>query len=335
MSIAMNIYNKIQNIEMSGIKTLDATPLTNEHLFVRDSTREQLREELAKLKVSLDDSTSPSISVIKELHSQGLIGLDNTRIEEIINASPEMLEDATEKLERIYSELENKEKIMVALQTAYERKLNEYAQLEASNKDYSKEKDDKMKEMLEKEIFEAYIDYQRDLLKTADKEVSEQNLDHSDQHKIDFVRKIFGVMEPKQLDNFGTELLLFGITHNIPDAVRLGENIAGLNNEHISEDVEKMLKQYSIDNSDRLRERIQFTGPMKGIIKNRRDSLMKKDDREQYIPVNINELHQKYNDRYNQWRLPSALTDDHRRYGIYSSIFGEEKLKKIEKFINE
>ena len=79
----MNIYNKIQNIKMSGIHSLDATPITDEQLFARDSTKEQLRVELAKLKVSLDDNTSPSISVIKELHSQGLLGLENSKIEEI------------------------------------------------------------------------------------------------------------------------------------------------------------------------------------------------------------------------------------------------------------
>lgn len=320
---------------MSGIKTLDSTPLNDEHLFVRDSTKEQLRDELARLKISLDDSTSPSISVIKQLHSQGLIGLDNSKLEEIVNASPEMLNEATEKLEKIYSELENKEKIMIALQNAYESKLNEYAQLEASNKDFSREKDEKIKAMLEKEIFEAYIEYQRDLLKSADKEVSQQNLDFSDQHKIEFVRKIFGVMEPRQLDNFGADLLQFGITHNIPDAVRLGESIAGLNKENVSEELEKMLKQYTLDNSERLRERIQFTGPMKGIIKNRKENLMRKEDREAYIPVNYADLHKKYNDRYNQWRLPSAMAEDHSEYGVYGAIFGKEKLKKISEFVKE
>ena len=158
-----------------------------------------------------------------------------------------MFNEATDKLERIYSELENKEKIMVALQAAYDRKLNEYAKIEAATIDYSKEKDTKMKELLEKEIFEAYIDYQRNLLKTADKDVNQKALDFSEQHKIDFVRKIFGVMEPRQIDNFGTDLMIFGITHNIPDAVRIGENIAGLNKENVSNEIENMLKQYTIN----------------------------------------------------------------------------------------
>lgn len=332
-NIAMQMYAKVQSIQLSGVHTLDADSISEAALLDTDESRDVVRAELAKLKVSLDDSSSPSVSVIKDLHRQGLLGLDDSHIGQLVNASPEMLIDATDKLERIYSELEAKEQVMVSLQSAYDRKISELALSQTADKDFSRDKDAKVQELLEKDIFEAYIEYQRGLLKATDAEVDGVHLDYSDQHKVDFVRRVFGVMEPKQIGNFGTDLLQFGIAHDVPDAVRIGENLAGLNGEDVPADVVSRLKEYTLSHSDKLRERIQATGPMRSVVQTRRASLLSKQDREAYIPSNVDELANKYSDKYNSWRLPSPLARDHSKRGILDAALGKDRLDRLDKFL--
>jgi len=138
---------------------------------------------------------------------------------------------------------------------------------------------------------------------------------------------MFGITEAREICNFGTDLVEFGIAHDIPDAVRLGENIAGINNEQVSDDLTERLKQYSIKNSQRLREGIQFTGPMKGIIQGRKEKNFRQSGGEFYIPNGkfhlsyFVETHQWINDRYNKWRVPSIYAIEHTKYGVWSQIF--------------
>lgn len=334
--LALAMFDKIQKMELPNTSTLDAKVIEDGNKFLKETTREDLREELAKLKISLDDNTSPSVSMIKELHRQGFLGLDDSEVEKLINQEAETWENTTEKLENVYDELENKERLMVALQNAYDRKLQEYVKLENQpEKDIFAEKEEHVSNMLEKEIFEAYIDYQRSLLKENYMSNQDQMdpMQYTDQHKIDVVRRIFGVMETKQMNNFGTDLLTFGVTHDVPDAVRIGENIAGLNDEDVPDDINQKLKRYYLENSEKLRERINITGPMKGIVQNRKESLMRQEDRNGYIPSNMTELHEKYNTKYNRWRLPSIYTQDYSKRGQWDAILGKERLDKFEEFV--
>lgn len=116
------------------------------------------------------------------------------------------------------------------------------------------------------------------------------------------------------------DLLEFGIENDIPDAVRIGENLAGLQNEHISDDLEHRLKQYTLKNSKRLRDRMEFTGPMQSIIQRRKNQLLKES--------------QKYTHSGNSWRLHSGFAPDYSKYGILGEIFGEEKLDEISRYVN-
>lgn len=135
-----------------------------------------------------------------------------------------------------------------------------------------------------KELFEAYIEYQRTLLKEADASQSDSSsaVNLPDEHKINMIRSIFGVVEPGRINNFGTDLLEFGLTHDIPDAVRIGESLVGMDyieNANVSDALLKRLKAYKLKNSDKLRERIQHTGPMKSVIQRRKEHLMREQDR--------------------------------------------------------
>ena len=129
--------------------------------------------------------------------------------------------------------------------------------------------------------------------------------------------------------NVGSDLIEFGIAHNVPDAVRLGENLSGLNNEDIPDYLLNRLNQYKLKNADKLRERIQHTGPMKSIIQRRKENLMTQEDRTGYFPSNYDELKTKYNDKYNRWRLPSVYAVDHKRYGLLGELYGEERLERF------
>lgn len=129
--------------------------------------------------------------------------------------------------------------------------------------------------------------------------------------------------------NVGSDLIEFGISHNLPDAVRIGENLSGLNDEEVSEALLNRLHEYKLNHADQLREGIHTVGPMKSIIQRRKDSLMTKRDRQGYMPSNIDELRRKYNDKYNRWRLPSIYAADHKKFGILGEIYGEERLEKF------
>lgn len=331
IELALKVFEKIQGIELSNTFTLDAKEIDSAQI-ARDSKGDDvLLQELTKLKLSLEDSTSPSFSYIKDLHKKGLLGLDNSGIEKVINADPENLREISENLEKIYAELENKEKAMVAIQTAYDRKLQQISsETENAQKDLIAEKNERVANLLEKEIFEAYIEYQRDLLRQNDSESgSGVKPDYSDQHKIEVVRGLFGVSHT----HFGVDLLEFGISHDIPDAVRIGENLAGLNGETVPNETLLRLNEYTLNNSEKLRERIQVTGPMKGIVQARKDRLMTEQDRQGYLPSNIEELKVKYGDKYNQWRLPSIYADDYSKRGVLDAILGKERLDRLEKFV--
>jgi hypothetical protein len=324
IGLAMKIYNKIKKIKLSHSETLNSSNIDYEVFELNDeNTKDKLNNELKKLKLSLTDNTSPIMSTIKELHRIGMVG-DTEDTTKLINSSAEEFELVAGKLEGMYEELERKEQVMVQLQQAYERSLTQ-----AENEPLSMD-DSKMADLLEKEIFDAYIEYQRTLLKEIDMgKQMDAKTDLPDKHKIKVIRSIFGVMEPGSFNNSGTDLLEFGIAHDVPDAVRLGENIAGLNDEDFPDDLLYRLQQYKLKRADQLRERIQHTGPMKSIIQRRKESLMTVEDRNGFFPSNYEELKHKYNDKYNRWRLPSIYAVDHKKYGVLGEVLGQEKLDKL------
>ncbi len=94
--------------------------------------------------------------------------------------------------------------MILALQEAYDRKLHllEHHR-QTKQRDIIAEKNERLQEIIEKEIFDAYVEYQRNLLKETDSGYGNTRDDFfPDEHKIKVVRNIFGVME-NQNQNFG------------------------------------------------------------------------------------------------------------------------------------
>jgi len=316
------MLNRIQNIELNHTHTLNSSEIDADSIEMADPEfRQKLNDEIKKLKYSLNDSTSPSYSHIKKLHRQGLVG-DSEKTLQLPNASSKVLNEVVDQLDNICEELENKERTMIQLEQAYTHTLENSKTNTSLKRPHEKD--------LENEIFEAYLEYQRNLLKQLDYGTgSNFESNKSDEHKIKVIRNVFGVMEPGRMANVGSDLIEFGISHNIPDAVRIGENLSGLNDEDVSEDLLNRLHRYKLQHADDMREAINTSGPMKSIIQRRKESLMTARDRSGYLPSNIEELRDKYGDKYNKWRLPSIYAVDHKKFGILGEIYGEERLEKF------
>jgi hypothetical protein len=330
VDVAMKIFRKIQSVKLSHSFTLNSKEIDydvlSKGIFEREHKVKKMQKEflgveepnfdnlqlfkgksadeivrdIQILKNSLDAQTSPSFSYIKDMHRKGLLGLENSEVDQVVNTEPTDFIELNEKLENIYSELENKEKMMVELQQEYERNLRRIEAEQAKNRNEAEEWNKIARDDLEKTIYDAYIEYQRDLLDKAKTEAIQGTNDNMDttklpenvqnginNAKINIIRSVFGVMETKEISNFGSDLIDFGIAHDIPDAVRLGENIAGLNNEYISDELAERLKKYTLKNASKLRERIQFTGPMKSIIQKRKDFMTSRGTTEAYSQGNL------------------------------------------------
>lgn len=175
------------------------------------------------------------------------------------------------------------------------------------------------------------MEYQRDLLLQNDNYSPDLvKVDYTDMHKVKVIKQIFGVMEGKLLHNFGTDLLQFGIAHDIPDAVRIGENMAGLNDEDVPDHVKDKLREYILDNSAKLRERINVTGPMKGIVETRKRSTLSHSS-SVYLPEKYDKM-MAY-DKYNRWRLPSVFANDYKKRGYLDEILGKDRLDALEEYV--
>ena len=160
LSLALQVFNKIQGIELSKITNLDsgvADEFQNkidEHEMLRsdESVSQTLKSELYKLRSSLDDKSSPSLSQIKQYHKKGILGLDDEQVHKVIDSDLNDFKEASDHLENIYDELENKEQTMIALSDAYSQGIKYYNSKSNENIDYIKEKDEKLENMIEKEV---------------------------------------------------------------------------------------------------------------------------------------------------------------------------------------
>jgi len=183
VGIALRIFKKIQGIELSHNHTLDTKGVDisevdpenqnlPEHLRTTDDmSSDEIVQTLKLLKNSLDDSTSPSLSHIKDLHKKGLLGQSNELAKQVVNTESDDFFEVTKNLEGIYEELERKENAMIDLQNTYDTKLNllKYDQstskIDLQNKEAAR--------VLEEKVLQAYKEYQRDLLAKAQAEASQ------------------------------------------------------------------------------------------------------------------------------------------------------------------
>lgn len=163
LDLALQVFDRIKEIKLHHTHSLNSEEIDADLIEYADPQfKERLITELSKLKYSLDDTTSPTLSHIKELHRQGLVGdLDNNL--SLLNTDTQEINEVVTQLDNISDELENKEKVMSQLEQAYSHTLNQtkHYQKPLRNKEGSQE-------ALEEEIFDAYLEYQRGLLKELD-----------------------------------------------------------------------------------------------------------------------------------------------------------------------
>lgn len=61
---------------------------------------------------------------------------------------------------------------------------------------------------------------------------------------------------------YAQDLISFGLQHDIPEAVRLGEQMMSQNDYQISEQMAKAVREYKFNNQDRYRKAMKSTGPI-------------------------------------------------------------------------
>lgn len=61
---------------------------------------------------------------------------------------------------------------------------------------------------------------------------------------------------------YAQDLIVFGLDHNIPEAVRLGEKMMSENGYTLSLDMQKAVKHYLVDNSEKYQQAMKKTGPI-------------------------------------------------------------------------
>ncbi len=81
----MNILEKIQGIHLQNSFTLDTQKFDTTEILQDKDGDAQLQQELVKLKHSLNDATSPAYQYIKKLHKEGLLGLENSELDKVVN----------------------------------------------------------------------------------------------------------------------------------------------------------------------------------------------------------------------------------------------------------
>ena len=173
----------------------------------------------------------------------------------------------------------------------------------------------------------------------------------SDEVKVSLMRDTFSVILGEQLVNteqgkaastfptfYALDMVRFGLKKNIPGAIRLGELLLA---EHCSGDpkssmpveLQRAVKEYLIDHSQQYRDTIKQTGPINNTTiyhqathsGAQRSSVICKDDPywEEFFAKNYK--------KEDNWRYPSYLAWDHKKYGILGEIIDMEALEKRNK----
>ena len=184
-------------------------------------------------------------------------------------------------------------------------------------------------EASEKQAREAYQDYQRNLLMKIDHQENYGNsMEYTRVEKSQIVKRIYGMIEQKIPDNVGTDLIVFGLRHGNLNSIRLGEDIAGRNEEIVPVDVQRALSEYKLDNAEKVRDHFQQYGALAGQVRNSRQELDEKWEGPT-LPDNHDEIQQVHQIRYNKWRLPSILKKDYRQYGELEEVFGKDRIQRL------
>lgn len=129
---------------------------------------------------------------------------------------------------------------------------------------------------------------------------------------------------------YGQDFIIFGLENDIVEAVRLGEKVMSENGYVLSLELQKAVKNYLVQNSEKYNQAIKKTGPIDNTSLYRK---VKEQQNYQAAPVMMS-LDDPYwqnfidnNSRRNQqWRIPSHLAWTHKPYGIAGEVIDMKKI---------
>jgi len=143
-----------------------------------------------------------------------------------------------------------------------------------------------------------------------------------------------GGYQPMQVfvNFYSMDLIAFGMEHNIPEAVRLGEKMLSQNQFTLPKEIAKAVKQYKLQNNAKYNDAMKRTGPIntQSVYLNSRpvsdeyasNSIVNMDD-----PYWQNFYKQNYRAQ-DHYKLPSALAWDFKQGGIIGEIVDLKELQR-------
>lgn len=133
---------------------------------------------------------------------------------------------------------------------------------------------------------------------------------------------------------YAQDLIVFGMSNNISEAVRLGEHMLGELGATMSFDMAKAVKSWKIDNNAKYMDAIKRTGPINThsvYMDNRKEdsnsfgehSIVNMDD-----PYWVEYYRKNYRSQ-DFYKLPSVYAWDYKEHGIMGEIIDMKKLEEV------
>ena len=146
----------------------------------------------------------------------------------------------------------------------------------------------------------------------------------------------------QQVDIFNSfyaqDLIMFGISNNIAEAVRLGEKMLGENGDSLTFEMAKAVKEYQLNHKNSYQSAMKKTGPIdtKSVYMNNRSS--NKEEWNKSSIVNMDDPYwQEYMEKnfrsQDRYKIPSAYAWNYKPNGIMDEILDfKEAERKTEAF---
>jgi hypothetical protein len=127
-------------------------------------------------------------------------------------------------------------------------------------------------------------------------------------------------------------LIVFGLEHNIVEAVRLGEKMMSENNYTLSLEMQKAVKNYLLENSERYQKAMKKTGPIDNTSLYKHVKAQREKDAAPVIfslddPYWVDFI-EKNSKRTQQWKVPSHLAWNHKPFGIAGEVLDMKKIRE-------
>lgn len=214
--------------------------------------------------------------------------------------------------------------------------LNEHIELLADHWNHATEFEHKWNEVKNEKVQAMVEEHTQKLfgtLKEGSNDGSAYAATFSREEKLAFMEQALSIelggYQPMEV--FSTfychDLISFGMKHNIPEAVRLGEKMVGDNGDSLPFELAKRVKQWMLTHNMQYQEAMKRTGPINtsSVYKTKRgqeSSMVNADDPYWQEFMRKNYRSQDY------WKLPSAMAWDYKEHGILDEVVDMQKVKR-------